>query len=61
MYEKFASLLNENECSAYTVAKATGIPYTCLCDWKAGRSKPKADKLKKIADYFGVPMDYLMS
>ena len=28
--------------------------------WKNGISKPKADKLKKIADYFGVSTDYLL-
>ena len=28
-------------------------------DWKSGRSKPKNDKLQKIADYFGVTIGYL--
>ena len=28
--------------------------------WKNGISKPKADKIKKIADYFGVSTDYLL-
>lgn len=60
MYSKFERLLKERSCNAHVVSKATGIAYSCLSDWKNGKSKPKADKLKKIADYFGVTMDYFM-
>ena len=42
------------------MAKATGISTGSLSDWKKGRSSPKADKLQKIADYFGVTVDYLL-
>ena len=58
MYEKFANLLNERNISTYQVAKATGIGQSTFSDWKNGRSTPKADKLQKIADYFGVTVDY---
>lgn len=40
------------------VAKATGITRSTFTDWKNGRSSPKAEKLKKIADYFGVNQNY---
>lgn len=60
MYEKFAELLVKNDKTAYAVAKETGIAQSVLSDWKNGRSKPKADKLKKIADYFKVPMEQLL-
>lgn len=60
MYEKFAELLVKNNKTAYVVAKETGIAQSVLSDWKNGRSKPKADKLKKIADYFKVPMEQLL-
>lgn len=60
MYEKFAELLAKNNKTAYAVAKETGIAQSVLSDWKNGRSKPKADKLKKIADYFKVPMEQLL-
>lgn len=60
MYEKFAELLVKNNKTAYAVAKETGIAQSVLSDWKNGRSKPKADKLKKIADYFKVPMEQLL-
>lgn len=60
MYQIFEKLLRERGVSAYKVAKATGISTGSLSDWKKGRSSPKADKLQKIADYFGVSVDYLL-
>lgn len=60
MYEIFAKLLSEREITAYRVAKETGIATATLSDWKNGKSVPKADKLQKIADFFDVPLDYLL-
>jgi transcriptional regulator with XRE-family HTH domain len=60
LYEKFAELLVKYNKTAYRVSKETGIAQSVLSDWKNGRSKPKADKLKKIADYFGVTVDYFL-
>lgn len=60
MYEIFEQLLQANKISAYKLAKETGISQTTLSNWKSGRSIPKQDKLEKIADYFGVTIDYLM-
>jgi len=60
MYEIFEQLLQTNKVSAYKLAKDTGISQTTLSNWKSGRSIPKQDKLEKIADYFGVTIDYLM-
>lgn len=53
-------LLQKNNISAYRAAKDTGIPQSTFSDWKRGRSKPKIDKLKKLADYFGVPVTYFL-
>lgn len=58
MYERFKHLLEVNDVTPYRVGKATGISSTTFSEWKAGRSIPKRDKLKKIADYFGVPVTY---
>ena len=60
MYEIFEKLLMERGVTAYKVAKATGISTGSMTDWKKGRSAPKVDKLQKIADYFGVSVDYLL-
>lgn len=60
MYERFLELLNKHQTTAYQVAKATGISQNTFSDWKKGRSTPKIDKMQKIADYFGVSVDYLL-
>lgn len=52
MYEIFAELLDQSGKKTIDVARATGIPSSTFTDWKKGRSTPKQDKLKKIADFF---------
>ena len=59
-YQYFEQLLKMEGSTVYRVSKETGISASTFTDWKNGRSVPKADKLKKIADYFGVSLDYLM-
>ena len=59
-YQNFEYLLKINNTTAYRVSKATGISAVTFADWKSGRSTPKADKLKRIAEYFGVSLDALM-
>ncbi len=61
MWEVFESLRQAKGVSAYEVAKACGFKGSVLSNWKAGRYTPKADKLQKIADFFGVPLQYLMT
>lgn len=58
MYEKFLKLLELHNVKPADVARATGIYTSTFSDWKSGRSKPKMEKLQKIADYFGVPVSY---
>ena len=47
--------------TAYKVSKATGVTQTSLSNWKSGRNTPSTKTLQKIADYFGVTVDYLMT
>jgi len=61
MYEIFENLMKEHGVTAYKVSKETGIASSTLSDWKNGRSTPKQDKLQKIADYFNVTIDYLLT
>lgn len=60
MYEKYVELRDEKGVTDYRVAKDTGIPKSTFTDWKNGRSKPKTEKLKTIADYFNVPIEYFL-
>lgn len=59
MYERFERLLKERGLRASDVSKATGIASGVLTDWKKGRYTPKIDKMQKIADFFGVSVNYL--
>ena len=58
MYEKFEELLKKNNVTAYRVAKETGVTTATLTSWKQGKYTPKREKLQKIADYFGVGVEY---
>lgn len=61
MYKKFAELLNKTHKTAYQVSKDTGIAQSVLSEWKSGRIKMLgADKLKILADYFGVSVEYFL-
>mgnify|MGYP004665946323 CR=1 FL=1 len=60
MFEIFNSLIQSKGLSAYRVAKDLGFSPVLFSDWKSGKSKPKYDKLQKIADYLGVSVDYLL-
>ena len=59
MYEIYCKLRDSRNVKDADVSKATGITKSTFSDWKNGRSKPKDEKLLKIADYFGVTLDYL--
>lgn len=58
MYERFRELCDKKGVSPYRISQETGITQSTFSDWKNGRSVPKQDKLKKIADFFGVDVAY---
>lgn len=60
MYEKYVKLRDKNGVTDYRVAMDTGISKSTFTDWKNGRSKPKTEKLKILADYFSVPIEYFL-
>lgn len=59
MYERYCQLRDSKGLKDADVAKATGITKSTFSDWKSGRSKPKYEKLKKIADFLGTTADYI--
>lgn len=61
MFEVYAKLCIRNGKKPSTVAKELGIDPSTITHWKKGDYTPKHDKLKKIADYFGVSIAYLMT
>ena len=60
MYKKFKKLLEEKNITPYELSQKTGISPSTFSDWKAGRYTPKIDKIKIIADFFDVPVDYFL-
>ena len=60
LYEKFKALLDKTNKTAYQVSKDTGISTATLTNWKNGAYTPKLDKLKMLADYFGVNIEYFI-
>lgn len=61
MYEVFEQLLQKYDVTPYKVAKEAGVTQTALSNWKLRKSTPTTQTLQKIADYFGVTIDYLMT
>lgn len=61
MWEIFERLCKERGVSVYRVCEATGIKTSSMSGWKSGKYKFKIDKMQKIADYFGVSLEYLMT
>lgn len=60
MYSKYIKIRDEKGITDYRVAKATGITKSTFSDWKSGRSIPKSAKLKILAEYFDVSIEYFL-
>lgn len=60
-YDAFEKLCAANGVTPYRVSKETGVSTSTFSSWKTGRYVPKAEKLQKIADYFGVSVEYFTS
>lgn len=61
MYEIFERLCNERNVTVADVSRATGIGQSTLGSWKKRRNILSARHAQKIADYFGVSLQYLMT
>ena len=61
MYDVYCKLRDLRGVKDADVVRATGITKSTFSDWKSGRSEPKKEKLQKIADFFDVSLDYLMT
>ena len=58
-YEKYQILCREAGKSTSFVANAIGLNNSSVTCWKRG-SQPKAETIKKLSEYFGVSVDYLI-
>lgn len=58
MFNKIEELLKSHNMTLNKLSKAVGIPYMTLKSWKLRGSSPRLENVKKIADYFEVPVEY---
>ena len=59
MFERIDQLLLESGYTDTELAKIAGVGKSTVSGWRKGVYNPKEDKLKKIADYFGVSVEWL--
>lgn len=59
-FAKLAKLVQNNGLTFYQLGKKLGIPSSFFSEWKRGKMMPKIDKLKILADYFGVSITYFL-
>lgn len=59
MYEIYLRLLEERGVSTADVCKATGISQSAMSNWKKRRGKIGISTARKIANFFGVTVEYL--
>lgn len=43
------------------LARRIGISQSAVCNWLNGKKEPSIESLWKLADYFDVTVDYLVS
>lgn len=53
-------LRKENGLTGEQLGHLFGVAKTTISAWERGVNFPKADMIKKIADFFNVSVDYLM-
>ena len=58
MYQKIKDLCEKNNISVYYLEKELGLSTGSVCKWE--KSIPRADTLSKVANYFGVSINYFL-
>ena len=58
---RLKELRQEKKLSQKELAKTIGVHYRTLQNWENGESQIKPDKAKKLADFFGVSVGYLLA
>ena len=57
-YDKVNDLCKEHGISITSLALALGFSKGTPTNWKTMTKPPRAENVKKIADYFGIPISY---
>lgn len=59
IFEKISSLCEERGISVHALEKELGFGKSTILRWRT--ASPGVDKLKMVADYFEVPIDFLVA
>lgn len=57
---RILDLMQKNGISAHKLEVEAPIAISSIQAWKNGKSKPSLEAVSKIADYFGVSVDYML-
>ena len=60
-YEKYVTLCNAVNKSPTGVAQAVGLSKAAVNGWKTMKANPTSATLKKLADYFGITVEDVLS
>ena len=60
MIERILELMRDKGITQRQLADAIKVSTGNISDWKAGKAKPSIEVLSRIAEYFGVSIDYLV-
>lgn len=58
--QRLKELRKEKKLLQKDVASAVNHSITCISDWERGKREPSIDDLIRLADFFGVSIDYLV-
>lgn len=58
IYERICQLCKRKDITIYRLEKELGFSTSSICKWR--NSFPTVDKLKRVADYFGVSIEYFL-
>lgn len=60
-WEKFYALCSEKGLKPNGVARELGFSSSLCTQWKQGQQRPSYEKASRIAGFFNVPVEYLLS
>lgn len=58
--KRIAQLREQHKIKQADLSRHMGISQGTLSNWETGKHEPGNEHLQKLADYFGVSIDYLM-
>lgn len=58
IFERIKELCRKNNISIYKLETEMGFSHTTISKWE--KVSPRVNNLKKVADYFGVTVDFLI-